>query len=153
MNRRSPSLLTAAVLLYAALNSMNLIQGWRTAPYENLSWLMLIIWCLPIIYFWSFLRKGYQDNFVLLSLAITFSFLGLIGSLNAFKYFGFALALAALVPWSWHLLIWLFCSLAWMPIFGWLGSYFFGNNIALVRSIVIIFGSGYAIYVLAKGKK
>lgn len=153
MNKNLPSFLTVAVVLYTAWNSTTLIQGWKTAPYESLMWLMLIVWCLPILYFWGFNRMGHHENILLLSLALAFSFIGSIGSLNASAYFGFALALTALVPWSWPLIIWVLCSLAWMPVFGWFGSYFLGEYTTLTRSLIIIFGSLSAIYQLAKGKK
>lgn len=135
-------LIFIAVLAYSLWNSAELINTWLTAPVEYGIWIAWLIWLAPApVYFIlealhasnhsktttkaSLPRKYPAANYILLGFSIGFSLFGLIASLHTFHYFGLALAISALIPWTWRHIIWILCSAIWMPGLGWTAVRFF----------------------------
>ena len=127
MNGRYPSLITLAIVAYCLWNSQDLIYAWIKAPVEQTTFFTFFLWALPIFYFWiAKPHQSYSGNPFLLAIALMLSVAGTLGSINAISYWGFALALAALIPWSNWWLLWLPLAVCWMPMAGWLGTHLHG---------------------------
>jgi hypothetical protein len=152
MNRYLPSFIAFAIIIYCAWNASELLDSWWGAPYEHFSWILLLIWCFPIILFWfpgsPFHTSKPTCEPILLGLALIVSLIGVLGSLHAVEYLGFALALASLIPWSLKLIGWVISSLGWMPVLGWLGSHYFSQAVFIVRACIVILGVASALYTL-----
>lgn len=136
-------LLAFAILAYCLINSYELFNSWIHAPYEKMSWILFLIWCFPLFLIWTikFAKSPTAElriNFFFLWGALSLTLFGVIGSLNAFIFFGLALAIASFFPWGWPTLIWLCGSLAWMPAIGWIGSHYFSDDVFLIRLILAI---------------
>jgi len=144
MNKKSSFWITLAVLAYTTWNATGLVQAWQTAPLEKFSWIMLLVWTIPIVLTWCTFhsekdREKLYTPFFLWS-AIVLTFLGVITSLNALKYVGFACALACFVPKHWSSIPWLISSISWMPAMGWIGSRYFPNYQLEVRIAIVFLG-------------
>ena len=70
---------------------------------------------------------------MVLMTALIISTVGIMGSINALQYVGFAMALTALLPISLNLIPWFLCAISWMPAFGWFASHNFPDYSLLVR--------------------
>ena len=144
INKISNFWLAVAILIYTAWNATGLLQAWRTAPIEKFSWIYLLVWTIPIVLTWCTFhstddRKKLYNQLFLWS-AVLLSFFGVIASLNALKYLGFACALACFVPKHWSVIPWLLSSIAWMPAMGWLGIRYFPNYQLEVRFFIVFLG-------------
>ena len=132
-----PSPVALAVCAYCAWQSRDLVGAWRNAPFDRLAWLVLAAWCAPIV--WRRCRpRESGESSVLLALGVTCALLGTLGSINAIKYLGLALALAGLLPWAWAHIVWIASSAAWMPAFGWLVGRHCPDWVLVARLSVVI---------------
>ena len=134
-----------SVFAYCLWHARPLLLAWQKSPHDRLGWVAFIIWCLPILLRRSIHPSGqYTEKrlFPLLVLALALSFFGSIGSLNALKYTGLALAFAGLAPASPRHILWLFSAVCWMPVFGWMGSHWFPEIIIPARLMTAVAGSG-----------
>jgi hypothetical protein len=135
---RTPfSFLAYLILIYCIWNSNSLLQTWgQTSYYENYGWILLILWCLPIVYYWTVSKKAEEKfhhfNPILLALALFFSILGTLGDLHVFQHVGLAFILAAFIPWSLVNIIWMMASFLWMPASSWIASHVALDYIAFV---------------------
>lgn len=112
-----------AVIAYCTWQASDLPTAWYGTPSMRWGWLAMLIWCLPIlIYFIR--RRPLGSNPLLLGMAILSSFLGSIGSLHILQHLGLAFALAALLPLSWPMLIWVPSAASWMSAFGWFARFY-----------------------------
>lgn len=125
----APPLIAFAILLFNALLSYTLFMTWKDAPIEKLTWIAFLIWTFPIFAYWFKFKDlnttQSKGNTILLGLSLLFAFFSIIGSINALAYIGLALALTALVPWSWSHLPWFLTSASWMPALGWFYTHLF----------------------------
>lgn len=158
MKTSAPPLVALAILLYCAWNAAELLTSWQgTTPLTRLSWLAFLIWIAPIVLYWlpgSLLGAAQSPcNPVLLALALLCSLLGVIGSLNTLQYYGLALALAGIMPWSWGMLIWILCAVSWMPALTWLGSHVFPSYILVLRLALASLSVFLLIFTMRKQKE
>lgn len=152
MTKRSHYILALLILAYCFLNSLDMVHAWRNAPYEQFSWLIFLVWCLPLMYYWI----GKSDkmtnetplNSILLWGALSASLLGTLGSLNAVKYVGLAFALASFIPWNPILFVWIAGAISWMPVVGWVGSHYFPGYVFGMRLVIALVTSGLVLWYL-----
>ena len=78
--------------------------------------------------------------------------MGIIGSLNTLQYVGLALALAGFLPWFWNMIIWILCSVSWMPALAWLGSHGFPAYVLALRLILAIASASWIIFIMKRNK-
>jgi hypothetical protein len=133
---RSQLVIGWLIVIYCAVNAWDLVLAWQTAPYERYSWIVLAIWCVPIAYYFlgsAFVGKRNSVNSYLLGAALAFSLLGTLGGLHILHHAGLALALAGLLPWHWEEVVWIICSISWMPAIGWAGSFFSPSALLILR--------------------
>ena len=124
-----------AIVIYAVWQSLELFNSWFISPFERYSWIIFLIWLVPLFY--CCLSKKVLIQPVFLWLALAFTFFGVIGSLNAVKYVGLSFAIASFVPFYYISVFWIFGSSSWMPAFGWLGSHFLGDFALFVRFLLV----------------
>ena len=158
MKISAPPLVALAILFYCAWNSFHILSDWfGDDPLAHFAWLAFVIWIFPLILYWtpgSFLGASRAPcNAFLLALALATSFLGMIGSLNVLQYFGLALALGGVLPWSWNLAIWIVCSVSWMPALAWLASHTFPAYIVAMRLLLASASAVWLIIALWRNKK
>ena len=132
MSKISKWLLPILILIYTAFNSKELINAWINAPLDWLGWLPFTVWLLPL----CFVGRS-NIHYPFLWIAVIFSLLGDMSSLNALRYLGFSSAIAAWAPLSWGTVVWWISSVAWMPAFGWFGSRLFPENVLTARFLVV----------------
>jgi hypothetical protein len=145
----SSSSLALLILVYCAWNAHGLAESWfQNSYFEHFSWVILTIWCLPVVYYVFFLKKKNQKEFLLhpvqLTAALFFSLAGSIGELRLFEYAGLAVAISAFIPWSIMSTIWLCLSVIWMPISGWIASHLVPTYIDftfIIRLILVFLAS------------
>jgi hypothetical protein len=143
MIKKNHLLLSFAILIYSAFNSLELIQAWKKAPFEKHVWILFLIWLTPLVWTLGNFRNNVNHTFynpLFLGIAIFFTFLGVIVSMNALKYIGFAFSLASFVPMHWAAFPWLISSVAWMPALGWMGSRYFPNWVFEIRLFIVLAG-------------
>src|ERR1700733_6937653 len=70
-------LLPLLIIFFCIWNSLDIVTAWFQAPYEQLGWLILLIWLSPLIYFWAI--KSCSPNEWLLGIGLIVSLVGLIG--------------------------------------------------------------------------
>jgi hypothetical protein len=155
MNLFSSSILALVILVYCLINSISLLFVWmQLSFFEQYTWIILLVWLLPVLYYWIVHRKEaantHQFNPFLLGGALFFSLVGNIGALNSFNYLGLALAISAFVPWTYFTFIWLFCSFTWMPGTSWFASYMAITHLFYFRLVVAIVASALLIYNIRK---
>jgi len=111
--------LALAITGFCLWQSSDLFSAWRHSPFDRLGDLAFLVWTIPLL--WSLKTPPTAFPLGLGTLALAVCFLGGLGSLNALKYIGLALALVSLAgrasqrPW-----FWLGASIAWMPSLGYL---------------------------------
>lgn len=125
-------ILPLTVLVYTFWNALELVNAWIYAPWDLFGWLPFLIWLIPV-----FIIKNKRQNSFFLWIALGLTLLGNLGSLNAFRYFGFSSAIAFFVPFSWVTIFWWVCSVGWMPAFGWLGSHYFSEYVFITRCLLV----------------
>jgi hypothetical protein len=126
-NRRFPFLIEVGVLLYCLWQSTVLFRSWGDSPLDYGDWIPFLIWCSPVIIYWLFFghfKPRLEPSYWLIGGAILMTLLGALGSLNAANYFGFALAIAALIPPQFFVLAWICLAVSWMPLLGWFATYY-----------------------------
>jgi hypothetical protein len=107
-----------ALLAFCAWQCRALLNAWQHAPFDHFGWVALAIWIVPAV-----ARDfGRRADDTLLLIAAGCSFAGAAADLNVLKYAGLAASLAALTPPPRRTAPWMLGALAWMPVFGWLGS-------------------------------
>lgn len=140
------TLLALLILAYCTFNSREMFDSWLFAPYERMSWLLFLIWVLPLLVFLYLKWTGKESsplkiNSLFLWGALLSTLVGIIGTVNAANYIGLALALASFMPWNWLVPIWVVGALSWMPAIGWIGSHFFPEHVFLFRLLIAIIAS------------
>jgi hypothetical protein len=114
-----------AIAAYCAYQSENLLLAWRTSPFDHLSWIALLIWCLPIVFMALDPAPEFQLGRIehsLMGAALFVSLLGTMTSLNALKYLGLAFSLMAIIRWIPAHIIWFMGAASWMPAFGYFAA-------------------------------
>lgn len=154
MKIRLPSLPEGLTLLCILLLQKSLPQGWYNSPPEKLGWLVFLLWTAPIFYyrlgFSSHNPKEAGSSPLLFGAAIITALIACLTSVNSGKNLAFAMALAALLPPSWHHLPWLLSSLAWMrPVTYW-GIHAFPQAIPLVKMSLIALPTLWTLFQLYK---
>jgi hypothetical protein len=144
MRENSAKLLAFLILLFCLWSGSNLIF------LGAFTWLLFVIWILPLLCYWTFIKKKDDRPFnpIILGIALFCSFLGNLGELHVLQYLGLALSLGAFIPWSFFNLIWLASSFFWMPASSWIASHFalhylayvpfFRLGIVLIISLVLV---------------
>lgn len=151
MKKNSSYLLALLVLAYCIWNARDLHQSWfYISLYEHYSWIILIIWLLPLLYYWTFTSRPKEQNMnsILLGLALITSLLGVLGSLHILNYIGLALAFAVFVPWSASTWVWLICSFLWMPGSGWIASHLFLEYVQYVFAVRVILAAAASTWLI-----
>ncbi|HRY50467.1 MAG TPA: hypothetical protein P5186_20645 [Candidatus Paceibacterota bacterium] len=143
--------IASGVLLYTGIQASDILNYWRTNPYDRWGWLAFIIWCLPIGL--SFLHRRFgagasRPTAPLLGLGLAVSLLGTMGDLSLFKFFGFALSLAAIVPWRWSNLVWIATCVAWIHVLGYFLQWFSSNRLFIHIMRIVIALAGVLWFVL-----
>jgi hypothetical protein len=142
---RLPWLTAFTILFWCLVQSYEMFIAWRQAPFERASWLLWLVWIVPILYFWIILPEDVKSevipNAYLQFIALGCVLLGQMGSLNAIKYVGLACAFASFMPWKMLYIPWLAGSLAWMPVAGWLSSHWpfwigYAIRLAVIAAVV-----------------
>lgn len=113
------------LLAYGMFAARGLIDTWRVAPYDRLSWLAFLIWLLPL--FWPGAtslpapRRFTRRQGGLLFAGCLVFLAAAAADVNALNHIGLAIVLASFQrrDSGW---IWLMGAAAWMPLAGWLGS-------------------------------
>ena len=139
--RYSASLPAWVILIYSFINSSELFNSWFTTSYERYTVLFFSIWLIPIVYIMISKKTFLLLNQSMIWVALLFSLLGSLGEMNTFRYIGLAFALAAFVPYGWHLYLWIPAALAWMPAIGWLATHYFLNSLFFVRLLLVSIGT------------
>ena len=112
-----------AIVAYCAWQSRDLIVTWQISTTDRLAWLAMLIWCLPVPVscFTSFEMKGDKRfRAILPGLALLLGIVGQLGQANTLQHVALALALGAVARQTTASVVWLFCAVCWMPLFGWL---------------------------------
>ena len=129
------------VCLFAAWN-VYLAQaagGGYFSPYERWSLVALGVW-LGSFFLTLMARPGLNAP-VFWEWALGVSLFGAMADLNAFKYLGFALAVAGFLRPSFAALLWLGCSASWMPALGWFLKGFSPNAVGMLRISLSLLGA------------
>jgi hypothetical protein len=109
----------------------------------------LLIWSIPVVLILMGRLSPPEASParpLLLGMGLLSSLLGSLGSLNVLQHIGLAMALGALLPWSWCNLPWLIAAISWMPALGWLGSRYFAGYVLPARFFLAALASGWVIY-------
>lgn len=109
-----------AVLALSLWNSRELAVVWteHASLYEKNSWLLLLVWILPLIYYGAaFKKESYNSTLALI--AILFCIAGTLGQVNHLHYAGLACSLAAFLPNKYLSYLWLLAAILWMPLISW----------------------------------
>jgi len=117
-NSRPLPLVEIAILAFCVWLSRDLLNAWQHSPHDRFGWLALLAWLTPFAVRLS-RRETFSANAFFLGAAIV---VGALGELSEFHFLGhaaLALALAAWLPASLWLAVWLAAALSWMPAFGW----------------------------------
>lgn len=136
----TPFIPALLILLYCGWNALELITSWQGGVEIGGS-IAFLFWLLPVIDYWLIRRKVATPNTVMLIIALSFSLLGVLGSVNVVKYFGFALAIASFIPFNWFNLIWIGSMLTWTPAFGWFSLHYFPHQAQIVRCVIALLAS------------
>lgn len=157
MNYQSFPLINVALVLFAGWASSDLFRSWLMAPYERYAWIVFLIWLLPIFCYLVLAlftkQKFFFTSVWIPTMALLLTLLGSIGSINTLCYAGLAFALGSLMPWQTSLLFWLFCSISWMPLFGWIGSHYLETYTLAIRIFLASLGTITACLILLSPKQ
>jgi hypothetical protein len=138
-NSKPFPLVELAILAFCAWLSRDLLNAWQHSPHDKFGWLALLIWLLPLG--WRLWRKE--------NLAASVWFLGAaiitgaVGELSEFHFLGhaaLAFSLAAWLPLSPWLAVWLATALSWMPVLGWELGGFSGGAVLFSRLVLALAG-------------
>lgn len=106
---------------------------------SNLDLVLIILWVLPVLFFWLVTTIAYNPPFWLMGAALVLSIIGIITELNILKDFALATAIASFLPFSFINLIWLLGSFFWIPSSGWILSQInLNSHIVQIVAIVIV---------------
>jgi hypothetical protein len=121
MNRK-PFLIGAAVVLFCAAQCRWLLSAWLHSPFDHFGWVVFGIWLCPVA-FGLFRSPPPRPAEWLLVTAAGCSVAGAALDFNALRYIGLALSLVSFLPSpAPGALLWAGAAVAWMPVFGFLGS-------------------------------
>jgi len=119
---RKPFLIGALVVVFCAAQCPWLLSAWLHSPFDHLGWVVFGMWLCPMV-FGLFRSAPPEPAEWLLVAAAGCSLAGAALDVNALRNIGLALSLAAFLPWRTPgALLWTGVAVAWMPVFGWLGS-------------------------------
>jgi hypothetical protein len=125
------SLIELVILGYCTWQARELFKGWQSSPLENGVWMVFLIWLSPVILYYLvpslYAQQKKKIAHIFLGLALLFSLIGTVSSLNTLHYFSVAIALAAMLPSCWLKSLWIIFAFIWMPGFGWMESYYLGR--------------------------
>lgn len=97
------------------LTSFNyLFHGWH----GNI--LLLFVWIIPVILFWTLTTSSYGDPKPLVIASLITYLISMIVDLNILSHLALALSIAAFIPYSIPLLIWIAGAFFWIPASGWI---------------------------------
>lgn len=130
------NLVAVAVIVYCLVSSLTLFQSWQSSPFERLSALAFLLWLSPLL-----IKREKTPSLFFLYSGLFITLLGSLGSLNTLKYLGLALSIASFAPWGVGMAIWLFSAIAWMPVFGWIGTHLFPSFILPLKLGWVLFSS------------
>jgi len=119
---RKPYLIGAAVVLFCAVQCRSLVSAWLSSPFDHFGWAVFGMWLCPVVF--GLFRPGPPKPLEwLLVAAAGCSLTGAGLDFNALRNIGLAFSLAAFLPSPAPVaLLWAGVAVAWMPVFGWLGS-------------------------------
>jgi hypothetical protein len=113
----------AAITLYAAWNSRDLLAAWFHSPFDRMGLPAFVVWLLPLLIMEMIRQlpearvgKFFDAGFFL---GLGFSLAGVALNLNFLKHLGLAFSCAGFLPLRPALAVWFFSCLAWMPVLGW----------------------------------
>ncbi len=157
MQIRRPRSVAIAICVYCMWQALDLLQAWAYSPYDRLGWAAFIIWCVPVLFFWSRQTRiplpAPPGRPFFLGMGIFFSFYGTAGSLHVLNHIGLAFSIAGLMPsLKWEIL-WIASSLSWMPTLGWICGRFFPELIQISRFLISTIPACLAIYNILKWKQ
>jgi hypothetical protein len=152
--------LAYGILIFCLLNALSIVEIWWSSSFEHYSWLIFLLWCMPLFFLFSSkeAREGHLFNPYFLGIAITSSIAGLMGDMRALEYIGLSWALYAFIPgYSWSHIFWLFGSAAWMPGISWFAAHliptYFKYFFILRALIAAIVGAWLTVYLIDRVNK
>lgn len=128
------------ILAFAGWNSSSLLSSWTSPhPFFIYGWAAFLIWTAaaaalmlsPLPY-----KKKQTCPLWLSFIGFALALLGLLSSLNVLIHLGFACAIVALLPLSPFSFLLLASSVAWMPLYAWIGATYFPQLISLSRFFI-----------------
>jgi hypothetical protein len=128
--------LILCVLAYALYEAKDLWFAWNHSPFDAFGWMAFAIWIAPV--FVPREKQVYEPVFVMAGIGLIL--LGQMGELNLLKYLGLAAILAGLQAFKKGREVWLFCSLSWMPLFGYFLSLRLPDLVPPLRLLVASLG-------------
>lgn len=135
------SIIEALILLFTAWNARSLIDAWDGTLYIQFARVAFMISLVPLMVFFVFRKSDERTNVPFLFFAIIASTVGMLGSMNAFKYLGFALALSGLTPLSMWNFLWFVSMASWMPAFGYFLSVLEPHTVMFLRLLISAIGA------------
>ncbi len=152
-NKGLPSLIELAILLYCGLMAADLPPSWASTPSVRHAWIAFLLWIGPWTWFIArgiLVGSAKNTTPILLGAAVLSSLAGTIGSLHVLNHFGFALALAGMLPWSWPQLVWLASFPSWTPALGYMTKLLTQSQQLILQIGLAAFG---AVWLLIKKER
>jgi hypothetical protein len=117
---RRPLLIGGAVVVFSAVQCRGLLSAWAHSPFDHWGWVVFGMWLCPIVLYRPHPVRPVEW---LLVAAAGCSLGGAALDINALRYAGLALSLAAFLPGrAPGGIFWAGVAVSWMPVFGFLGS-------------------------------
>lgn len=151
-------LLPLLVVFYCIWNARGLLDVWmQTYVLDQSSLLLFLIWVLPVLYYWLFVRKSndipQQVQASWLLLAVLASLIGNLGELSTLEYLGLAFSLAAVIPKVFMKFVWILTSFFWMPGSDWIASHVASTpSLVYVSPFKILFITFLSLYIILRLK-
>lgn len=122
----APTPIEWGVITFGCWHSIDLIDAWQNSPKDRGGVYLFGLWILPFIIA-CFQDKGFSSSLTPFRTRLAICSVGAIlagsmGDLNAISYAGLAFALTA-GTWEFaprRAILWLICSISWMPAFSYL---------------------------------
>jgi hypothetical protein len=111
-----------AIFLFAAWQARDIAWAWVHSPYDRAGGPAFLLWLAPAVWV-AWHRMETPPPRWRVWVALIFTAIGGMSGINSLNYIALAVALAGCFPLlgarRWR---WLFLSISWMPLLGWLGA-------------------------------
>ncbi|GAB4235229.1 MAG: hypothetical protein Tsb0021_14710 [Chlamydiales bacterium] len=129
-------------LLFCIWQSSGLIDVWDAHPHMKGGFLAFIIWLTPLGFYWSYPSLYTKEPSRLLLIAgVMVTTIGMLGSLNALRYLGLALAFIGMTPLSWVHLFWLISAFSWMSAMAYFLRFLTPQEVWAIRMVLSTSGA------------